>query len=474
MRTIYTTPLALLIASIPAVAGAEEPAASAGVSLSTTDASAEATAAGKPAKKSKGDSDATPWIKRYRPTRNMFEVGIYGGVFLPAPEHELYDYNQPWQPYKRVAPDIGLRLGYYPLSFFGLEVEGGVAPTKTADDGRAILGTFRGYGVLQLPYRIAPFALIGAGMLGTSALGKDVDVALHFGGGIKFYINRLLALRIDVRDNLSGRYMVGTGGSHHVEALLGLSLTLGRKKEAPPKEKDSDGDGFLDSKDDCPNEPGVAPRGCPVVESDSDGDGFLDSEDSCPNEPGVAPDGCPEKDSDGDGFLDSKDSCPDVPGVEPDGCPPPDTDGDGILDPDDKCVDQPETVNGYQDSDGCPDEVPKKVQKFSGVIDGIYFDVDKDTIKPNSRSKLDAAAKVLKEFPDVRVEISGHTDSDGDRDHNLDLSRRRAEAVKNYLVNKGIDASRMTTRGAGPDEPIADNNTKAGKAKNRRIEFKLQ
>ena len=80
---------------------------------------------------------------------------------------------------------------------------------------------------------------------------------------------------------------------------------------------------------------------------------------------------------------------------------------------------------------------------------------------------------MLKEFPDVRVEISGHTDTDGDRDHNLDLSARRAEAVKRYLVDAGIDGARLQTRGAGPDEPIADNATKAGKAQNRRIEFKL-
>ncbi len=418
--------------------------------------------------------DGTPWIKRYRPQRNQMEVGIYGGVLLPAKDHELYNPSQTWLAYKSVAPDIGLRFGYYPLSFLGVEVEGGVAPTRTSDNKGALLGMFRGYGVLQLPYRVAPFALIGYGIMGTTALGKDVDPALHFGGGVKFYVNKRIALRLDVRDNLAAQYKVDAGRTHNPEVLLGLSIVLGRKQEVV-KDKDTDGDGFLDSQDDCVRVPGVAPRGCPApaADGDRDGDGFLDSQDSCPDQPGVAPDGCPEPDSDGDGFLDSKDRCPAVAGVDPDGCPPPDKDGDGILDRDDKCVDIPETKNNYQDADGCPDEIHKDIVKFTGVIQGIYFDVDKDTIKAKSRPTLDAAVKVLKDFPDVKVEVSGHTDSDGDRQHNVDLSQRRADSVKQYLVDKGIDTGRITTRGAGPDQPIADNKTKDGKAKNRRIEFKL-
>ena len=162
-----------------------------------------------------------------------------------------------------------------------------------------------------------------------------------------------------------------------------------------------------------------------------------------------------------------------MPGIVPDGCPSPDTDGDGILDNKDSCIELPETKNGYKDRDGCPDEVPKAVAKFAGVIKGIYFDVDKDTIKPNSRVTLNAAVKVLKEFDDVHLEISGHTDSDGNRAHNSELSRARAEAVRNYLVEKGVAPGRLITRGAGPDEPIAPNDTKKNKSLNRRIEFKL-
>jgi outer membrane protein OmpA-like peptidoglycan-associated protein len=215
-------------------------------------------------------------------------------------------------------------------------------------------------------------------------------------------------------------------------------------------------------------------EGCPIP--DTDGDGILDPDDKCVTVPGVeAYQGCPIPDTDGDGILDPDDKCVDVPGVEAyQGCPIPDTDKDGILDPDDACKDKPETKNNYKDADGCPDEIPKEVEKFSGVIKGIYFDTNKDVVKKQSEKILDEALDVFLKFPDMKVEISGHTDSQGSRDLNVDLSRRRAEAVKKWLVDRGVAASRMTTRGAGPDEPVDTNETKAGHALNRRIEFKLQ
>ena len=481
--TPWVTALALLVTSGTAAAAepaAAEPAPAAEPASASAEISlggAKADAKGGKKQKNRGETSGEPWIKRYRPTAHQMEAGIYGGILLPAADHELYNPSLTWQSYKKIAPDIGLRFGYYPLSFLGIEVEGGVMPTKLRDgSSNALLGAFRGYGIVQLPYRIAPFALVGFGVMGSngSSIGNDVDPAMHFGGGVKFYINRLLALRLDVRDNVTAQHLIDQGRTHHVEVLLGLSILLNRKKPAPVKDKDTDGDGFFDSVDSCVKVPGVAPDGCPAPAGpvDTDGDGFMDPDDSCVTDPGTGPDGCP--DSDGDGFKDPVDKCPQVAGVAPDGCPPPDKDGDGILDPNDQCIDVPETKNGYKDKDGCADEVPKAVAKFAGVIKGIYFDVDKDTIKPNSKTTLDAAVKVLKEFDDVHVEISGHTDSDGNREHNVDLSRRRADSVKKYLVDKGIAEGRLSTRGAGPDEPIAKNDSKKNKALNRRIEFKLQ
>ena len=426
------------------------------------------------------------WIRRCLPERNTWELGLYAGVIFPAAHsHELFDpYKQRdarrmgtdfWRPYQTAAPAFGLRAAYFPLRFLGGEVEAGIMPTRVVEqDGpgaRATLFSARAHFVGQLPFwRVVPFIVLGSGGIGTTgALGYDFDPMTHFGAGVKLLLGQRTLVRLDIRNNVAARKEVDAGATSYPEILLGFSTVLGRSAPKKTPAKDSDGDGFLDRSDACPYEPGRAPDGCP--ERDRDGDGFMDSQDACPDVPGIAPDGCPEKDRDGDGFLDSVDRCPDVPGVEPDGCPIPDTDKDGYLDNVDRCVDQPETWNGFDDHDGCPDVVPPAV--FKGTVKGIYFDLDKDTIKPRSRPVLDRAVEVFTSFPNIRVEISGHTDSTGSVAHNRDLSRRRAEVVKRYLVAAGIDTARIETRGAGPDEPIDTNRTPAGRAHNRRIEFNL-
>ena len=111
--------------------------------------------------------------------------------------------------------------------------------------------------------------------------------------------------------------------------------------------------------------------------------------------------------------------------------------------------------------------------QYTGVIEGIYFDFNKDTIRKTSAPTLDAAAKIFQEFPDLRVEITGHADDLGSREYNIQLSQRRADAVKRYLVGKGVAADRLETRGVGPDAPIDNNQSETGRAKNRRIEFKI-
>jgi OOP family OmpA-OmpF porin len=167
------------------------------------------------------------------------------------------------------------------------------------------------------------------------------------------------------------------------------------------------------------------------------------------------------------------DQCPEQEGVAPDGCPIRDTDGDGIFDDKDRCPKEPETKNGFEDGDGCPDTVPEAVKKFSGVVEGIYFDQGKATIRPQSRKVLDNAVKVMKDYPSITLEISGHTSSEGDPAFNQRLSQERADAVKQWLVEAGIPAQSVKTRGVGSEEPIANNKTPAGRVKNRRIEFKV-
>jgi len=216
----------------------------------------------------------------------------------------------------------------------------------------------------------------------------------------------------------------------------------------------------------------LATRAETLVIQDADGDRFVDASDACPDVPGIYPHGCPERDVDGDGFLDSVDWCKDDPGVEPNGCPIPDKDGDGILDPDDRCLKVLEVKNGYLDEDGCADEIPADLAEFTGTIKGIKFEFDKDILRPSSKPVLARAIAVLQKYPEVRIEISGHTDSTGMITRS-EISARRARAVKKYLVEHGVLADRIESRGAGPDEPVDTNKTAAGRAKNRRIEFTI-
>jgi outer membrane protein OmpA-like peptidoglycan-associated protein len=313
-------------------------------------------------------------------------------------------------------------------------------------------------------WSITPFLLVGGGGLGVASdpdvLGNDIDPMVSFGGGLKFFLNRYIMLRVEARDVVSHKrgvieYLEG----HNPEFLVGLTFTLGREKDKPP----------------CP-EPVVA-----VIDRDTDG--FADDVDKCPAlaetvNAYLDDDGCPELDSDSDMFWDEQDSCPNEAETinsykDEDGCPESDRDNDRFWDDQDSCPEEAETVNGYQDEDGCADELPAEVKEFSGVIKGITFDTNKDTIRRSSFPTLDRAVAVLSEYPDIRIMIVGHTDDRGQRDHNVELSQRRAESVKTYLVERGIKADRITTEGLGPDEPIDSNETKAGRANNRRIEFRI-
>jgi len=416
-----------------------------------------------------------PYEPGLPPEGNVLELGIFGGAIFPSSDHNLRYEAYPQRPYT-AGPEIGARLGYYPASFLGIEAEAMSAASKVKNsETSAALYAARAQLVLQAPTPyVAPFLLIGVGRLGaiSRSMANDSDPSWHVGIGTKAPLNHLLSLRLDVRDTLT-RNVQQNGQAQTFEILLGLSATVERsRKEPPPPPKDSDHDGYPDSEDQCPSESGVAPHGCPA---DTDSDGVLDKDDYCPREVGPAPKGCPivDLDPDKDGVPLPCDQCPREAGVKPDGCPIRDRDGDGILDDKDKCVDKPETKNGFEDEDGCPDTVPEAVKKFSGVVEGIYFDKAKATIRPQSKGVLANAAKVLKEYPSISLEISGHTSSEGEAAVNQRLSQERADAVKQWLVDNGVPPERLKTRGAGADEPIADNKTAAGREKNRRIEFKV-
>lgn len=229
---------------------------------------------------------------------------------------------------------------------------------------------------------------------------------------------------------------------------------------------DTDGDGIPDKDDACPDVAGPKElNGCP----DTDGDGIADKDDACPDVAGLASlKGCP--DTDGDGIADKDDKCPTVKGPkENGGCPWPDTDGDGVLDKDDACP----TVPGPASNKGCPEvsaEVMKQLNDYGKVI---LFDSGKSTFKKQSYTVLKSIADILKEYPNSNFMIEGHTDSDGSNALNQSLSENRAAAVKNYLIENGIDASRLRSTGYGETKPIDSNKTAKGKANNRRVEVSL-
>jgi outer membrane protein OmpA-like peptidoglycan-associated protein len=243
---------------------------------------------------------------------------------------------------------------------------------------------------------------------------------------------------------------------------------------------DSDGDRIPDYLDKCPYAPGDPPDGCPKVK-DRDGDGVPDVDDACPDDPGPKENkGCPIKDRDHDGVLDVDDLCPDEPGPkENKGCPcSHDRDGDGIPDCQDKCPDLPETYNGFQDEDGCPDINPNlvKVNREIGKIEikqKVFFDTGKWVIKPVSFKLLNEVAEALKQNAGMEVMVEGHTDSVGGDTFNLTLSQNRAESVREYLVGQGVDPGRLKARGYGKTMPLDTNSTAAGRERNRRVEFTI-
>jgi OOP family OmpA-OmpF porin len=362
---------------------------------------------------------------------------------------------RPVSTFKHPAVELGLRGGYYPLSYLGAEAEGMLALAETNGEENATLLAARAHVVLQISgWRIVPFVLAGVGYwnVRNSVSGNDVDPAFHFGGGLRINITRGLAFRLDVRDSITNN-LGNEGYPHHIETLAAVSWFLQPAVAAasdssvptmqaalpgpPPPAPDSDGDGVDDSNDRCPAIAGAAPTGCPV--RDADLDGVSDDIDECSDAPGAAPTGCP--DTDQDGIVDVRDECATQPGIHPDGCPP-DPEGHGIL-------------------------------IAVGSIAGVEFDLDQAAIRSSSEGVLAHAASVLAHYPGLRVEIVGHTDNRGLRGHNMDLSRRRAESIKRSLIERGIDEGRLEAKGEGPDLPLTTNDTEAGRSKNRRIEFRI-
>ncbi|UOB19257.1 OmpA family protein [Abyssalbus ytuae] len=323
-----------------------------------------------------------------------------------------------------------------------------------------------------------PFVEVGGGYTWVDDIGAGT---VNGGLGFNFWFTDNLGLTVQS----TYKHVFEDYGVEHFQHLAGLAIKFGGtdtdgdgiydKNDACPEVPgvkafngcpDSDGDGIEDAKDACPNEAGLpALNGCP----DSDGDGVADNVDNCPTVAGLAElAGCP--DADGDGVADNVDDCPNEAGpADNKGCPYVDKDGDGVLDKDDACPEVPGTVANR----GCP-EVTEEVQKqLNDYARTILFDSGKSTIKSESNAVLADIINILKEYPNSKFTVEGHTDSVGSATLNQRLSDARALSVKDYLVAHGIDAFRLSSKGYGEDRPIASNATRSGRAQNRRVEINL-
>ena len=314
---------------------------------------------------------------------------------------------------------------------------------------------------------------------------EGTDLTLTVELGLDIFLTQSLAL------NLGGRYHMMPGndvdniGMSYIwnsweyvdankglaEGFLGLTWWFGSS--------DRDGDGIPNDRDLCPNDPEDLDGfqdddGCP--DPDNDGDRLPDAQDACPDQPEDLDgfqddDGCPDPDNDGDGLLDGDDNCPDeaedIDGfMDDDGCPDPDNDGDGVLDSLDNCPDTPAGIE--VDESGCP--IIEEI-KESLVLEGVTFLSGSAQLTPESVGILAKVAESLRAWPNVRIEVRGHTDSVGPGEANRNLSYRRALTVRDSLIQMGISASRISAVGFGEDYPIADNDSREGRATNRRVEI---
>ncbi|MDE3254149.1 MAG: OmpA family protein, partial [Bacteroidota bacterium] len=357
----------------------------------------------------------------------------------------------------------------YPFSYAS-----GVAPSK---DSRFLLelASSLNLKLLSDKYFMVPYFTVG---IGASSYGGTYYAAyVPTGVGLQFNLGEGTFIHSQFLYDAK----ISSLSKNHLTYSLSIGSPIKEKKPEPvvvppppppPVEKDTDGDGIVDSKDKCPEVAGTAKYdGCPVP--DTDGDGINDENDKCPNVKGIAKyDGCPIPDRDKDGINDENDKCPDVPGVARyQGCPVPDRDKDGINDEEDKCPDVP----GVKENSGCPIVKEEVVQKVAASAKNIFFATGSAKLLSKSFKSLNDVAAILKEDAALKLEIEGHTDNTGSDKINIPLSKDRAKSVFDYLTTKGgIDASRISSEGFGSSKPVADNKTAKGRALNRRVEMKLK
>ncbi len=390
------------------------------------------------------DVNAVPWLSKFALTRYI------GSGFSAELAGSLNKVDKPWGSSANVT-------------FFGLDL-------NAKYDLNNLFGQTGWFD---------PFLYVG---VGENWVGTENGVSLNVGAGFNAWISDNVGINFT-----SGYKKVNTPIDFDMyQHSVGIVWKLGNK--------DTDGDGVSNKEDKCPNEAGLAEfGGCPDTDADkdgvsdccdkcpdvpglpefdgcpdTDGDGIPDAKDKCPTVAGLkALHGCPDKD--GDGVADGDDACPEVPGPKGNsGCPYKDTDEDGVIDIIDRCVEVP----GPASNEGCP-EVFVDQETVNQAARGINFDTGKSVIRPDAAAILDNVATILNQNQNLqfRFSVEGHTDSTGSAARNMTLSADRANAVKAYLVNKGVSANRLSTQGFGQTAPIDSNATREGRFNNRRVEI---
>ncbi len=380
------------------------------------------------------------------------QLGAYFGPRVFSSDSRLgYIEGAPGHPALENGIQIGARVARPFFPWLVPELELTFAPTDTT----AVAGAMP-VSVLWMEPRIhmrfellpgrrfQPFLVIGGGApivissarmtLNTGVLGEA-----YAGGGLRYDTGRSFALRFDAR--ITGLPGIERYVTAEFDFSFGIELQLGRAKAKKPVELEQ------------------------IQRADKDDDGIVDARDTCP-----------DRAEDADGF-DDLDGCPDI-----------DNDLDRVLDIADRCASVAETYNGFDDDDGCPDTVPLEVDNLRGTVEGLLYADGETVVRDSAQPNIQRIAKTMAAYPTIKVVLIGHTD---DREANqfatvveggpppdfaqlaLDLSRARAEAVKQALVTAGVAAPRVEIVGRGAEEPVSDNDKPKGRLANRRVEIKL-
>jgi outer membrane protein OmpA-like peptidoglycan-associated protein/opacity protein-like surface antigen len=439
------------------------------------------------------------------------EAGVYGGGFISNYFHQFYNVEaQPnRQELERVNPELGVRFAYFVSPWLGAEAEGQwvMATTKDTGDGASLLAV-RAQAMVQhkcpcttlpLPEQVVPFATLGLGIWHTASsddvLGSDTDMLLHVGAGVRLFVTPSIAIRAE------GRFLRGPSqqAPYHLNAsygefMVGVSFVPGtgtktttiKEVEVATPTVDTDGDGIADAHDKCVDTAEDKDLfqdedGCPDL--DNDGDGVADDADKCPMEAEDKDafqdeDGCVDRDNDGDGVADAQDACPKETEDrdsyrDGDGCPDPDNDRDGIADAADRCPNDVEVINGVDDEDGCPDRGDALVVLSTDRLEllaPLTFSGAK--LRKDSFGVLGQVAAMLRMHDQiVRLRITVHVQPTNNADADQATSDKRGAAVRDWLIEKGIDKKRLEVRGFGGSKPLVPKSSKSSALINERIEL---